>query len=294
MARAHTVSLLVVVLLAAAGATALRHEHVLSNHAHCLQHVWNAKLRKHAELVNGRAQSLAASPQRFMEPKTAYDAFEPTYTCHSEWRTGALFGDGGKFVCGDPDYFRARDCLVYSVGSNGDPSFEADVVKRFGCEVHTFDPTGDSAMFADVVTKAGGHFHPWGVGTTGTKMHNEATGRDSDMLTLYDIPQRLGHAGRHIDILKIDCEGCEWDAFAALWPRIADGSVTVGQIQVELHGHDFDRIHTFFTGAEEAGYMIFHKERNQWGCDGFNCVEYALIHLSDAHRLFEATHCGVE
>jgi len=289
--RTYTVSL-AVALFAAAGANALRHEH-MSTHAHCLQHVWNQKLRKHAELVNGRAQSLAASPERFMEPRTAYDAFEPTYTCHSEWRTGAMFGDGGKFVCGDPDFFRARDCLAYSVGSNGDSSFEADVVKRFGCELHTFDPTGDSVMFADVITKAGAHFHPWGVGATGTKIHNAVTGHDNELLSLYDIVQRLGHAGRHIDILKIDCEGCEWDAFAALW-LTGDGPVSIGQIQVELHLHDFDKIRTFFAAAEEAGYMIFHKERNQWGCDGFNCVEYALIHIGDAHRLFEATHCGVE
>lgn len=283
----HTV---VLAFLLFASAAALRHE-IVQTHGHCLQHVWKQKLRKHAELVNVRAQSISASTERYRTPQTAYDAFEPTYTCHSEWRTGATFGDGGKFVCGEPDYFRSRGCLAYSVGSDGDPSFEADVIKRFGCEVHTFDPTGDSAKFDDIIAKTGGHFHPWGVGKSGTKIHNEVTGHDNELMSLYDITQRLGHAGRHIDILKIDCEGCEWDAFSALWPRIIDGSVHIGQIQVELHFYDFDKIHAFFTGAEEAGYMIFHKERNQWGCDGYRCVEYALIHVSDAHRLFQAMHC---
>lgn len=103
--------------------------------------------------------------------------------------------------------------------------------------------------------------------------------------------QRLGHA--HVDILKIDCEGCEFDAFAGMWPHIENRSVSVGQIQVELHYTDFDRIRAFFEGAERAGFLTFHKERNQWGCDGYNCVEYALIHAEEAHDLFKAMHCGL-
>lgn len=271
-------------------AVAPHHHH---HNSHCLENVWRRKMQKHAELLAGRAQSLATTPGAFRSHTTAYDAFEPTYTCQSEWRTGVLFGDGGKFVCGEPAYFRAKkNCLAYSVGSNGDSTFEADVIKRFGCEVHTFDPTGDTADFNTVVTKTGAHFHPWGIGTTGTKIHNGATGQDNDLFSLFDVMQKLGHGGRHIDILKIDCEGCEYDAFAKLWPHIEDGSASVGQIQVELHGTDFDTIHKFFEGAEAAGYMIFHKERNQWGCGGANCVEYALIHVSEAHKIFEATHCS--
>ena len=37
--------------------------------------------------------------------------------------------------------------------------------------------------------------------------------------------------------------------------------------------------------------MIFHKERNQWGCNGYTCVEYSLISPAAAKRAFASTHC---
>lgn len=162
-----------------------RHAH---HHADCLDHVWRSKLSKHAELVAARASMLAISAADFYNAKNAYDPYEPTYTCHSEWRTGGLFGDGGKFVCGERDYLRHRGCVAYSVGSNGDTKFEADVIKRFGCEVHTFDPTGNTTLFHDLVVKTGAAFHAWGVGTTGTKLHTQPIHRDQ---------QRTGGTARH-------------------------------------------------------------------------------------------------
>lgn len=282
--------------------TAAHHARLQPDAAGCLEHVWHQKLRKHATLVESRARVLAASPGTFRHIKTVFDPFEPTYTCQSEWRTGSLFGDGGKFVCGEDEYFKARDCLVYSVGSKGDTAFEADVIRRFGCEVHTFDPTGNSTEFAARLASVGATFHPWGVGPTGRTVHNGKTHQNNPLVSLYDIMDQLGHHGRHLDILKIDCEGCEWEAFSSLWPHILDESASVGQVQVELHGlmrstppdivHDKAR--TFFGGAEQAGFMVFHKERNHWGCDGYKCVEYSLIHAVEARKLFEATHCREE
>ena len=83
------------------------------------------------------------APNQFTGTK-GFDPYEKVWDCHIEQRVGRLFGDGGKFVCGPDEYFRSRPCLIYSVGSNGDFSFETDVIRKFGCEVHTFDPTGNS------------------------------------------------------------------------------------------------------------------------------------------------------
>ena len=45
-----------------------------------------------------------------------------------------------KYVCGSP-LLRKEGCLVYSFGSNGQTSFEEDIIRRAGCAVHIFDPT---------------------------------------------------------------------------------------------------------------------------------------------------------
>merc|ERR1719401_3107087 len=44
--------------------------------------------------------------------------------------------------------------------------------------------------------------------------------------------ERLGHSGKRLSVFKVDCEGCEWAALAAvsssLWDRI-------DQLSLELH-----------------------------------------------------------
>ena len=94
----------------------------------------------------------------------------------------------------------------------------------------------------------------------------------------------LGHDERMIDVLKIDCEGCEWNVFPDIWKDLEKGVYRIGQILVEVHGTDFKRAAEFFEGARKAGYMIFSKERNHWGCNGFNCLEFGLVHLDVANR----------
>jgi hypothetical protein len=93
-----------------------------------------------------------------------------------------------------------------------------------------------------------------------------------------------------LDVLKIDCEGCEYETFKTLWPQLQAGIVTIGQIQIEMHGTALERIASFFDGADLAGFMVFHKERNHWGCQGYACVEFSLIHKDAAEMIFRHTH----
>ena len=76
------------------------------------------------------------------EPHKWYqNNWEPAFTCLHERRIGR-WGDGGKWVC-DPHRItlkKAADpCLVYSVGSNNDFSFEEAVPNDISmdCEIHT-------------------------------------------------------------------------------------------------------------------------------------------------------------
>ena len=76
---------------------------------------------------------------RVKKPGNFYqNNYEPDFVCQHERRIGKL-GDGGKWIC-DPHRIRDQeDCLVYSVGSNDDFSFEQSVLNEIGhhCEIHT-------------------------------------------------------------------------------------------------------------------------------------------------------------
>jgi hypothetical protein len=141
-----------------------------------------------------------------------------------------------------------------------------------GCEIHTFDPTVASDTFI-------GHnistFHEWGLGEDGS---NAGPAYKSAATVI----RELGHSGRTIDILKIDCEGCEMVAMPPLFESIARADVKVNQIQIEIHLSAFDvndraELDRFFDAVDRANFRIFHKERNQWGCMGYRCLEYAFV-----------------
>jgi len=112
------------------------------------------------------------------------DNWEPFFTCQQERRIGR-WGDGGKWVC-DPYQItqNKQSCLVYSIGSNNDFSFEEGVLHDVSpeCEIHTFDSTiGDQPSNLPV----GGNvqFHPWGLA-------RKDRGADR---TLPSIIKELGH-----------------------------------------------------------------------------------------------------
>ena len=89
--------------------------------------------------------------------------------------------------------------------------------------MHSFDPSGDTARMEGDVSKSGVAFHAWGVGASGAEFTNAVNHKTSPLQSVHGIMEPLGHADRRIDILKIDCEGCEYKAFAAVWPLVRAG-----------------------------------------------------------------------
>lgn len=77
------------------------------------------------------------------------------------------------------------------MGSNNQIEFEKSVKQFMGCETHTFDFTVKNFKGDEYAI-----FHPWGLGLD-----------DGGVMKSMDtIVQELGHQGRTIDVLKIDCE----------------------------------------------------------------------------------------
>jgi hypothetical protein len=212
-----------------------------------------------------------------------------------EDRVGGFWGDGGKFVCGMEYLATVEDCLVYSVGSHEQDDFERDVLARApNCEVHTFDPTSRLDVMENKAAAGGYHFHQIGLSNNAQKGEKMMYGT---LMPLSDIMKQLGHEGRRITIFKVDCEGCEWTVFPEVFERCGTvDEIGLDQLQVEVHAkrsgsNNHRAVQQFFEGADKCGMLLFHKERNHWGCSGYKCLEYAFVHQSWAVESFRRSHC---
>jgi hypothetical protein len=213
------------------------------------------------ENLNPVPDNYLAQPQAWRD-RTAYDIFEPEWTCALEERIGVPYGDGGKWECSFPP---STPCLVYSVGSNYDFSFENAVARgNPKCEIHTFDPTVEVEKSEKLALEPGALFHSLGVGSEAPK------GSPGTVSSFSDIISTLGHSEvDKIDILKIDCEGCEFShPFLEFFEKCAENNGTttprIAQIQLEFHGTSYPAILNTFEIFDKCGYRIFHKERNHW------------------------------
>lgn len=264
------------------------------------------------------ASTSAIQPGTTVPESVLFDPYEPESTCLSEERVGGMhryssFGDGPKFVCG-VNYIKevyssekfagmGKPCLAYSVGSYNRIEFEQFAKIHLGCEVHTFDPTLTESFVGDAYAT----FHPWGFGKDGEliKLSTVATPTKNstkisvETMSLRRVMTQLNHISdtpsgaaklRKLDILKIDCEGCEYEAILEAFYDIAAGVLEVDQIQVEVHGlftgiSDLPlKLKEFFLAADSAKMRVFHKERNGWGCRGTGCIEYAFVSESFLRR----------
>jgi hypothetical protein len=106
--------------------------------------------------------------------------------------------------------------------------------------------------------------------------------------------RRLGHAGRHLDILKVDVEASEYRSFTGLAVgECVAADVRVGQLQIELHAPSNLKakeitVKRLFHSLYSCGMLLFSKERNHWGCHGFYCVEFSFVSPSVAFEDFRS------
>ncbi len=189
--------------------------------------------------------------------------WEPSYSCTTIARMGCP-GDGGKWICDPQHYLEMNECIVYSFGSNNEFSFE-ESIHNFNpeCKIYTFDPTVHNPTNKPKFV----HYYPWGL-----------AGNDfaeKSLFTVRTIMKSLGH--RKISVLKVDCEGCEFESFNTHSFPVYKGAIN--QILIEVHFNGNPRtVHSFFSFLSNRGYAIFNKEANIQYSNG-NAVEYALVHL---------------
>ena len=198
--------------------------------------------------------------------------WEPHVACLNERRLGNR-GDGGKWLC-DPDCMLREGCVVVSIGSNNEFSFELAMLER-GCSVHTFDHT-----VANAAPPPGVHFYSLGLGVTGA------------VLPLVTFEHLLEAANvSTVDVLKMDIEGGEYPVLADAHNLKVMGA-GVRQLLVEFHwaagvSHENPTawMRKVARSVMDAGFVVFHKEPNILWSDGWQQnrggIEYALLN----HRL---------
>ena len=260
-----------------------------------LSRIWERKVQAHDKLRAAIEETLHDLGVTDIPPLNTYDPYEPEWNCEDEIRIGSglyNIGDGPKFACGVSLLNATDNCVVYSIGSNWDFAFEYSVHQAAPhCEIHTFDGTMDlsSKPLPLDLDSRNIHFHNWNVVAGGNQMRDVQT----VSYTFAETLKRLKHEDATITWLKIDCEGCEFSVI----PEVLSHA-SPHQFLIEVHGLDALKVRNLFHSFSEAGLMIFHKERNHWGCKGYTCVEYSLISRPYAKRVLknflQSTHHTID
>ena len=214
--------------------------------------------------------------------------WEPTTQCALERRLGNV-GDGGKWVC-DVHKVQLKKVtpLIYSLGSNGDFSFEEAIKKELPrAEIHTFDQSLYKCPQNTCI------FHQAKLGD----------GRLNGTKSLQQVIAELGHQQREIDILKVDVEGNEYVLFEDFFGKPLknnnnnipqyNGALKpyIRQILFEIHlepsygDEACRRTNRLFEIFRSNNYAIFHKEVNLGNPQ--NLFEYGLIRLNAAFFISE-------
>ena len=242
-------------------------------------HNWKLLQQIHAKMIPNHFESLEKSATTGIKNKEAsgkaargwyLNNFHPEFTCLGAKRIPTNNkGDGPKWVCDAHRLKQQKECLVYSVGSNGKTEFEQGILDEIGshCEIHTFDLIRYNRRFGDFGKALEGisTFHHWGFGRHNKKLPQKT------YKTLQQTMDELGHTNRTIDIFKIDCEGCEFSIFRD-WLK-----QDIRQLLVETHMAPMPNARDFFYSLHDAGYVIFSKEPNLYA--GGALVEYAMLKL---------------
>jgi FkbM family methyltransferase len=166
--------------------------------------------------------------------------------------------------------------VVYSFGVGDDISFDLALINKFDLQVFAFDPTPKSVDWVATqnITKQF-VFHPVGVAdfdgkakfnppknpnhisaTIVTRPETKDMAYKVDVLTVKSIMQQLGH--RHIDLLKMDIEGAEYQVIDDMMSK----NIKPDQILIEFH-HRFKNIGSKKTvntvkQLRNMGYLVFH------------------------------------
>lgn len=145
-----------------------------------------------------------------------------------------------------------ENSIIYSVGIGEDISFDLDIISKFNCKVFAFDPTPKSITWVKdnvLVSNKNFIFQEYGISAKSgffdfylPKNANHVSGsivKNSNVdisnsiklefRTISQVIEELEH--NHIDLLKIDIEGEEYEVLKSILIE----NIDIKQIVVEFH-----------------------------------------------------------
>lgn len=168
-----------------------------------------------------------------------------------------------------------RDTIVYSFGIGEDASFDVALIDRFGMDVHAFDPTPKSIVWVKEQNFSSQlRLYEYGLAAfdgnvsfmppenpnhvSHTILDRPETKNQSisvPVKRLKTIMRELGHD--HIDLLKMDIEGAEYDVI----DELAVSGIRPHQLLVEFH-HRFPNVgvrksREAIHALKSMGYRLF-------------------------------------
>lgn len=186
-------------------------------------------------------------------------------------------GDGGKWLCGVEQTLNQDGCSIFSLGSNGDFSFEELMVNVTRCHVYSFDCTVGAP--ADIGSSGRIHFQQVCI--------DGVNSLDGRMKTLSTVATELGL--RSIQLLKMDIEGFEHKVLDGFLENFRTNPAFTlflpGQISLEVHHTDLpwlpqsaqipmQTLGSAFLALAELGYSLVSREDNP-SCP--HCSEFTYI-----------------
>jgi FkbM family methyltransferase len=190
--------------------------------------------------------------------------------CNHKWYGNSY---GGFYV--HPD-FLSKDSIVYSFGIGEDISFDKAIIENYKCHVYAFDPTPKSiAWIKNQKLLPKFTFFEYGIAretgfvnfnlpknsnhVSGSIIKhqnvNEANSISVLMKSFTDITTEIGPD--HIDVLKMDIEGSEYDVIDS----ILSSAIEIDQILLELHERFFadgkQKTMKLFKSLKDKGYVLF-------------------------------------
>ncbi|CAI5503798.1 unnamed protein product [Closterium sp. Naga37s-1] len=197
--------------------------------------VYQDNMRRRSEFFGGRSQPLDLEMRQELE-----SVLVAAYPCPMEERLG-IWADGGKWICNMKSFMPEKP-IIYSIGSNGEYTFERDIAARLHTRPFTFDPFLDPAMEHTMMRLPFLSFEAVGLAAKSTVEQWKAETKGKAFMTLEQVMRKHNHT--HIDVLKIDCEGCEAVVLFDILPAVGVaegtrplplGSPPIGQLIIEFH-----------------------------------------------------------